>query len=179
MSWLDHYQPLKGVRLNMVAGPSGEFVDEAGSSRGISNDLDRKLIGKLRSVSDVLVTGGNTARLENYKSTSNLQLVVISHHQIYSDGRITISPPANSDLGAWVLSEVRSLGFERILLEVGPSLARKFLASDLVDEFCLTIPSGDFEIAKQVVSSLGSKLVNCEGQFEDQTLFTRWRRGNE
>lgn len=179
MSWLENYQPLTGVRLNMVAGPGGELIDDLGSSRGISNDSDRKLIGQLRSVSDALVTGGNTARRENYKNTQTLQLFVISHLERSADGRVILSPPENVHLGTWVLSTLRYLGFERILLEVGPSLAKEFLAADLVDEFCLTIPVGGLEVAKKVIKGLDSSLVISESLMKEQTLFTRWRRGND
>jgi riboflavin biosynthesis pyrimidine reductase len=179
MSWLENYQPLTGVRLNMVAGPGGELVDELGSSRGISNDLDRQLIGKLRSLADVFVTGGNTARRENYQNSHKLQLAVISHNVENSDGRITLNAPKDETLPAWVLSELRNQGFERILLEVGPSLAKKFLAADLVDEFCLTIPVGGLEVANMVVKRLESSLVISESLMNEQTLFTRWRRGND
>lgn len=179
MAWLSAYTSLNGVRLNMVVGPEGQFTDESGSSRGISNDTDRQLIRHLRSVSDVVVTGGKTARLEGYKPSSTRSLVVISSKEPFADGRITLNPPNDINLPAWVLAEIQQKGFNRILLEVGPSLAAKFLSEDLVDELCLTVPSGNLAIAKKAASSLNCKLVLTESFVESETLFTIWRRGNK
>ena len=163
----------------MVVGPKAEFSDKTGSSRGISNDLDRLLIGKLRAVSDVAVTGGNTARIEQYKTPKNAKLAVITRSNAVYEGWIRLNPPNSSKLPEWVIETLNSMGFTAILLEVGPSLARQFLAHNLVDEFCLTIPSGDLDVANRVMNDLDAKLLLAESQTVANTLFTIWRRGND
>ena len=172
MNWLDEYQPMDGVRLNMISTPEGEFVGATGSSRDISNSLDRSLIIRLRQLSDVFVTGGNTYRIEKYRKPSISKLAVISSSQmILPDGVIRLELEN-------ALDKLNSTGFRRILLEVGPSLAKYFLEKNLVDEFCLTIPNGSEPDAAKVCKSLGASLVLASTVKIDDTLFTRWRRGN-
>ena len=173
VEWLGAYPELIGVRLNMVVSGSGNFTDETGSSRGISNDLDRKLIGHLRRQSDVVVTGGNTARKEQYRVPSHCSLAVISSSfSLDEDGYIKL-PNAES-----AIADLREMGFEKILLETGPSLSKFFLESGQVDEFCLTVTSGDLEVAAKTVSGFGVKLELLGAAELEGTLFTRWRRGN-
>jgi len=173
-SWLDSYTDLDGVRLNMVVSGIGGFVDETGSSRGISNELDRKLIGHLRRRSDVVVTGGNTARVEQYRVPSHCALAVISNSFTIEDDRfISLDSPETA------ITKLRELGFSRILLETGPSLSKFFLERGDVDEFCLTVTSGDRAIAAKTVAALNSNFHLFDATEIESTLFTRWRRGNE
>lgn len=179
MNWLDRYQPLVGVRLNMVVSASGAFVDSSGSSRGLSNELDRALIVHLRTLSDVYVTGGNTARNEGYRAKEKPSLAVITSGGYELAGAIMLTPPKETSAPLWVIEQLTNQGFEHILLEVGPSLAKEFLANDLVDEFCLTLPSGSIELAEQVLAEFRSNLELFSAEEIEGTLFTRWRRGND
>jgi riboflavin biosynthesis pyrimidine reductase len=179
MTWLDDYQELSGVRLNLVAGAVGQLVDHKGSSRGLSNEFDRALIRHLRALSDVYVTGGNTARIEGYKSPARGSLAVITRGEFELPGAITLTPPTGQDVATWTLSKLRELGYKRILLEVGPSLAKHFFAANLIDELCLTLPSAKLAVGKELVSKLSSTLKLSEANSIEGTLFTRWRRGND
>lgn len=168
------YTELQGVRLNMVVDSVGSFVDSSGSSRGISNDLDRKLIGHLRRQSDVIVTGGNTARVEQYRVPSHCSLAVISSSfQIPDDRFMRLANPENA------IAELKSRGFEHILLETGPTLSKFFLEQGTVDEFCLTVTGGSLEVAAKTLASFNADLALTEALELDGTLFTRWRRGND
>lgn len=172
--WFDTYSDLIGVRLNMIVGVNGEFVDETGSSRGLSNELDRKLIGHLRRRADVVVTGGNTARKELYRVPSHCSLAVISNSFEIDDERyIRLPEPATA------IETLRAAGFERILLETGPTLSKFFLESNQVDEFCLTVAGGDATTAAKTIASFKADLELVDAEKVDDALFTRWRRGNE
>jgi riboflavin biosynthesis pyrimidine reductase len=174
MSWLDQYQSLNGVRLNMIVAANGDFVDETGSSRGLSNELDRKLIGHLRRMCDVVVTGGTTARAEKYAVPSNCSLAIISKSFELDDDRFfSLRDPASA------LETLQTQGFERILLETGPTLSKYFLESNQVDEFCLTVPGGELFRAERTIASLNAKLQLHSAENIEGTLFTRWRRGND
>lgn len=162
----------------MVVSGSGDFVDEQGSSRGISSEFDRKLIGRLRSLSDVVVTGGNTARVEQYQQPKHADLAVITRSPGLFSAFQTLTPPNGVAVTDWCLSRLRELGYERILLEVGPTLAREFLTRNVVDEFCLTVTSGNLEVAQSAMQSLGSDLHLVKSGAIEGTLFTVWRRGN-
>ena len=163
----------------MVISGSGDTQDSTGSSRGISNAIDRKLIGHLRGLSDVVVTGGSTARAEIYTKPKSAELAVITREKNVVEESITLTPPADAELGVWAIEQLHELGFSRILLETGPSLTREFLSDDTVDEICLTVTNGTLDSALEFVSSLGSKLEFFESMHLDSTLFTIWRRGNK
>jgi riboflavin biosynthesis pyrimidine reductase len=179
MSWLDTYREIAGVRLNMVANGDRKFVGPDGSSRSISNPTDRELIVHLRSISDVYVTGGNTARNEHYTTPTKGKLAIISQTSLGDSNQIWLNPPEGESLPNWVIEELWNHGYQSVLLEVGPTLAKQFLESDSVDEFCLTITEGNLETAKDVVAYLGGRLALAEHFEVTGTLFTKWRRGNE
>ena len=178
MPWTERYKPLQGVRLNMVAGADGSFVDENRSSRGISSDIDRELLVHLRKLCDVVVTGGETARVESYLKPKSSSLAIISRRPVEISDSITLTPPPSTEVAAWCIAELNRLGFNRILLEVGPSLAREFLKSDLVDEFCLTLPESAPKVGSSVMGQLESHLQLAGSHSIEGTLFTIWRRGN-
>ena len=63
----DFYEaPSTWVRSNMAISLDGHFVDDHGSSRGLSSELDVTILLLLRALSDVVVVGGATARQEGY-----------------------------------------------------------------------------------------------------------------
>lgn len=163
----------------MVANGDAELIGKQGSSRDISNTTDRELIVHLRNISDVYVTGGNTARLEHYKTPVNGKLAVISRDPLDDSKQIWVNPPQEADPSVWCITELKRLGFSKILLEVGPSLASRFLQNDLVDEFCLTVTNGTRISAQTVIENLGARLQLADSFEVEGTLFTRWRRGNE
>ena len=55
------------VRANMVISQDGHFVGPSDSSRDLTSESDLKLLLLLRALSDVVLVGANTARLENYR----------------------------------------------------------------------------------------------------------------
>lgn len=169
---LEGYESLDGIRLNMVVSSGGSFTDSIGSSRGISNAIDRKLLAHLRKLSDVVITGGETARVENYEVPSSADLLVISSNfEIDSDRFFRLPTPEAT------LDFLRESKYRRILLETGPSLSGWFLERDLVDEFCLTVVGGNVDTANEAVSKLGCHLKLVTTVYESGTLFTVWRRG--
>lgn len=62
---------LKWMRANMVLTLDGNYVDENGSSRGLSHPTDLRLLLLLRAMSDVLVVGSRTALGEKYADIRN------------------------------------------------------------------------------------------------------------
>lgn len=55
------------VRANMVASADGGAVGPSGRSRDLSSDPDRRVMGLLRGLCDVVVVGAATARKEGYR----------------------------------------------------------------------------------------------------------------
>ncbi len=64
-----HYQAPSPswVRANMVVSQNGKFVGANQSSRDLTSSEDLSLLLLLRALSDVVLVGANTARLENYR----------------------------------------------------------------------------------------------------------------
>jgi riboflavin biosynthesis pyrimidine reductase len=67
-----------GWRLNFAVNQAGEAFGQDGTSGGVSNGLDRLVMGKLRSQSDLIVTSGATARAERYKSSKHARIAIIT-----------------------------------------------------------------------------------------------------
>ncbi len=79
-SWIiaKEYGICNGWRVNFAIDSSGKSFGETGSSSDISSDLDRLLLGKLRSMADVIVTSGKTARLEKYRSSKHAPIAIFT-----------------------------------------------------------------------------------------------------
>ena len=166
------YLDVPRVRANMVQGGSGEFVDKSGSSRGISNALDLERLLALRTLSDVVVTDGETARKEQYRVPRQADLAVITKcgftprdsdsAQKYVELRMH---PAEA-VGALIES-----GYQRILLEVGPNILHSLVEAGLVDQICLTNTSG----SNADLSCLGVRMAKQVFIERDgDTTFTLW-----
>ena len=160
------------VRANLVQGVSGVFVDDSGSSRGISNALDLERLLALRALSDVVVTDGETARKEQYKVPRVADLAVITR-----DGytpRDSDSTHNYLEVRMDPVDAVRSLidsGYKRILLEVGPTLLRSLVEAGMVDQICLTNTGG----SRADLSGLGARLARqIYAESSEDTTFTVW-----
>jgi riboflavin biosynthesis pyrimidine reductase len=79
-SWViaKEYGICNGWRLNFAIDSRGNSFGETGSSSDVSTDLDRQLLGKLRSLSDVIVTSGKTARVEKYRSSKHAPIAIFT-----------------------------------------------------------------------------------------------------
>jgi riboflavin biosynthesis pyrimidine reductase len=88
------------------------------------------------------------------------------------EGYIRLDDPATA------IATLTEMGFERILLETGPTLSKFFLETGQIDEFCLTVTNGDLEVAAKTVAGFGVDLKLLGAAEVEGTLFTSWRRGN-
>lgn len=55
------------VRANMVGSADGGAVGTTGRTRDLSSDADRRVMGVLRGLCDVVLVGATTARVEGYR----------------------------------------------------------------------------------------------------------------
>jgi hypothetical protein len=68
-SWLeDLYRPASPVhvRLNFVASVDGSVIGADGSSDSLSSVVDRRILGVIRELADVVLVGAGTVRAERY-----------------------------------------------------------------------------------------------------------------
>ncbi|MEN9742139.1 MAG: hypothetical protein RIR66_1095 [Actinomycetota bacterium] len=97
------------LRANMVMSKDGHFVDETGSSKGLSSPLDLKVLLTLRALSDAILVGANTVRIEDYKvpklagdyqhlNTKPAKLVVVSNSLNFDLTARMFSDPSNKPL---------------------------------------------------------------------------------
>lgn len=79
-SWViaREYGICNGWRVNLVLDQSGKTSGEQGDSGDVSSEIDRALLGKLRSLADVIVTSGSTARIEKYKSSKHAPIAIFT-----------------------------------------------------------------------------------------------------
>lgn len=169
---LSKYVALDGVRVNLVQGQDGVTADPSGSSRGISNPDDRQLLLHLRTLADVVLTDGETARLERYKVPKTSDLAVFTRKGY-------VPEPGNSNHRLIEISDetlagavdvLKTLGYRRILLEAGPNLLRS--SWQAFDELCLT----NTATSKADLSALGiSQAKLNEEQIVGDATFTVWR----
>jgi riboflavin biosynthesis pyrimidine reductase len=88
-SWIiaREYGLCNGWRVNFAVDQDGASFGLTGDSAGVSTQLDRLLLGKLRSLADVIVTSGETARKERYKSSKHAPIAIFSR-----TGRLDMVP---------------------------------------------------------------------------------------
>jgi Pyrimidine reductase, riboflavin biosynthesis len=99
------------LRLNFVASINGNVAGPDGTSDGLTSRTDRRILGTIRRLSDVVLVGASSVRKEGYflPKTAPLAIVTgsgdLSGHQIPADvgaGRVIVlcPPDAQDALGA-------------------------------------------------------------------------------
>lgn len=101
--------PETWLRANMVISQDGHLTDANGSSRGLSSELDLKVLLTLRAISDAVLVGASTARIENYRppvlagdytklNTQNPKLVLLSNSLEFDLSSSLFSRPENKPI---------------------------------------------------------------------------------
>lgn len=159
-SLLDAYGRLPGVRLNMIVNESLQFSGADGSSRSISNGIDRELLIRLRQLSDLVITDVATAKLEDYKQSKFVAIEVWSESGDFRGLDQLQQDPSKRPLIFNKIENLaqairdRLLGNQAVLLETGPTLTKKLASLDLIDEVCLTVSEiSDRQTALQTCES--------------------------
>jgi riboflavin biosynthesis pyrimidine reductase len=200
------YEPprLPWLRLNFVATVDGAAQGGDGLSKSINNDADGRVFGMLRERCDVVVVGAGTVRAEGYRpnprpfvvvtrsgavppsllegDTSRVYLATaaaaphLAQSQRLLGDRVLVLGDHTPDLGL-LCERLAGLGFEEVLCEGGPHLARDLLAAGLVDELCATVVprllAGDhLRIAAGPPVDVPLRLAGLLEQ--DGTLLQRW-----
>ena len=132
------------IAANLVIGVDGS-TSFNGKSAKLSSDEDRRRFHEIRKGADVIIIGGNTARVEPYADTP-IPLVVISRsksiHEISNNSKAEI---LNMDPKSALKESVTKYG-NNVLIEGGPNLLMELLP--LIEELNITITdrSGDGQI---------------------------------
>jgi riboflavin biosynthesis pyrimidine reductase len=153
------------LRTNFVCTVDGAAHDVDGVTASLGGDIDQEVFQLLRRLSDLVMVGAGTARIEKYRTSANKPLALVSRRldipeRLVGPGLIVITTAdAEADQVAslrgagveviahgevevdWaaVLDEFDSRGWRHVLCEGGPTLHGDLVRLDLVDEVCLTI----------------------------------------
>jgi riboflavin biosynthesis pyrimidine reductase len=102
--------PAPSLMMNLVSNTSGEFVSKAGTSRALSNDLDRQAIIAYRTAADCVLVSAKTARAEGYTHTKTAPLVIASSKGDFSGIPAVENAPESSDfLPVYLLAPKREI----------------------------------------------------------------------
>lgn len=149
------------LRANMVMSKDGHFVDETGSSKGLSSPLDLKVLLTLRAISDAILVGANTVRIEDYK----VPKLAGDYQNLNSKPArlVVISNSLNFDLTARMFSDP----LNKPLIITSQSTDQNWLGNKAkLEQFCdFLIWSGliDFNELIPALNDLGYRRIVCEG----------------
>ena len=136
---LELYRPpaTTWLRLNLITSVSGSAGGSDGTSETLTNPADRRLLGVIRELSDVVLIGAESLRREGYLLPSRSRLAVVtgsgdlSGHRLSPEietGRMLVVCPASA-VGA-----VRaSLGERAVEIVVVADVAGRLRITDIVD----------------------------------------------
>lgn len=172
---LSRYNFNDEVVANFVTTGLGTFQDDSGSSRGISNNVDRQVLIHLRSQASAVLVGGQTARVEDYKMDARFETIVITRKDLHiTDGLTRLKAESDSDL-SHVIESLKT-SHNSLLIEAGPTLVARLAKLHLIDILCLTVVDPIFETT-QLMKSLfdidDADLLSA--QEVENTLLTIWR----
>ena len=166
---LELYRPSSStwLRLNLITSVSGAATGSDGTSETLSNPADRRLLGVIRELADVVLIGAESVRAEGYQQPRKSRIAILTASGNLAGNRlrrgegpapIVICPPGAVALVQSSIDDVelivlepedgrigvsaaiaalRSRGLDSIVCEGGPGLAAQVVDAGLVDEFCL------------------------------------------
>lgn len=153
---------------NLIVGKDGSTT-VAGSSTPLSTDEDRRRFHQLRTISDLILIGGNTARREPYKRTP-IPLYILTHTKVrlvpknQLAKQFTMTPAQMiSEISNNFLPQNSKAGI-RLLVEAGPALLQQMIDESLIDQLYLSInleKTGDNKISIDTLTST-FKLISSE-----------------
>jgi riboflavin biosynthesis pyrimidine reductase len=127
---------------NLIVGSDGSTTAN-NSSIGLSTDEDRLRFKQLRSKSDLILIGGNTARREPYKRTP-VPLYILTHAKVRLQPKNQLAKQFSMDITD-LFSEISNnfLPTEitspiNLLVEAGPILLQEMIELSLINHLYLT-----------------------------------------
>lgn len=141
----------QGWLASLVVDCSGNAVGHDGTSKTIGNQTDLQLLIALRSRASLIVTTGRTARSENYKASRFAPIAFVTRDSASLASLPAVAKPGSFEniflssskglqeaLGDFD-SDIRELGFKKILFEGGPESVSALLQSALPLTLVLSI----------------------------------------
>jgi len=163
---LEWYRPPREewLRINLVVSVNGSAAGSDGTSESLTSAADRRILGVIRELADVVLVGAASVRAEGYQTPRRSRLAVLTRsgdlegHRLddTDPGRLIVLGPAEalvragatlphaelievgSGSAADAILALRNAGHRSLVCEGGPGLAGQLVRSGLVDELCLT-----------------------------------------
>ena len=127
---------------NLIVGSDGSTTAN-NSSIGLSTDEDRLRFKQLRSKSDLILIGGNTARREPYKRTP-VPLYILTHAKVRLQPKNQLAKQFSmgiTDLFSEIsnnFSPIKTTSPINLLVEAGPILLQEMIELSLINHLYLT-----------------------------------------
>lgn len=88
----EYYRPPadEWLRLNLIGSVSGSATGSDGTSETLSNPMDRRILGVIRALADVVLVGAASVRAEGYYLPRRSPLAVVTSSGDLSGNRITV-----------------------------------------------------------------------------------------
>lgn len=167
------------ITLKVGATLDGKVAAPDGSSKWITSEDSRADVAELRSECDAIITGTGTVLSDNPSLTvRNVSRagqfqpvrVVLGEREIQTDRNILDSIAPTKLLRTRDLSKLIEIGMEsgwnRILVEAGPTLTSAFINSRLFDELFIyqapTLLGGDFDFTKDLAIKTLTDRIDLE-----------------
>jgi riboflavin biosynthesis pyrimidine reductase len=143
----------------MVISKDGHFVGPSDSSRDLTSESDLRLLLLLRAVSDVVLVGANTARMENYRQPKSRDEFAFLNR---NPPRIAVvSSSLDFDLTAPLFN-----GGQQPTIVVNVGSHTPSLELDKIAQVIKVSSSGSFSFAQNLIAALadnGLYKITCEG----------------
>ena len=154
--------PAGDVTASLVVSPTGSAVSTNGTSRGLGNETDLALLKWFRARSQIVLTSGKTAELENYRYPSRTELAILSRSQRNYDSlakdREKVLFLSGVETYLQAIDELTNLGFQRIHCEFGPSGFVDLVNEGKVDGFVSSVEASGIERFAQLHNLSAAKL---------------------
>lgn len=157
---LDSFVSGASISASLVVSDQGLFSGEHGTSKTLSDPVDKLWLSALRRHSQIVLTSGKTFRVEQYRMPKTADLAVLTTKEL-DTSRLEPRPEQSLHLlkssasfeGS--ITDLQAVGYTRIHVEFGPTGIKALLASEL--RFTLFLSGPSFEALELAAKNLGAK----------------------
>lgn len=82
------------LRLNLVTSVSGSAAGSDGTSETLTNAADRRILGVIRELSDVVLVGASSVRAEGYQLPRRSTLAIVTASGNLAGHKLTVDDPS-------------------------------------------------------------------------------------
>lgn len=127
------------LTASLVVSELGSATGSSGSSKGLGNRTDLELLKWFRSRSEIVLTSGKTAELENYRYPASAELAILSRSSRSYDSlgedksRVLFLDGLESYPQA--IEALKEQGYSKVHCEFGPSGFNDLVSAQLVEGY--------------------------------------------